>query len=147
MDLSKAFQLIREFEGLRLRAYPDPATGGDPWTIGYGTTRINGQPVAPGSVCTLAEAESYMETDATSMANKIKSWIHVPCTDNMISAMISLAYNIGIMGLYHSSILSQVNEGDKEAAAHGFRLYVHAAGRVLPGLVHRRQVEAQVFLS
>ncbi|MEB3349297.1 MAG: lysozyme, partial [Cyanobacteriota bacterium] len=39
---SDALKLIIEFEGFRDKAYPDPATGGAPWTIGYGFTRVNG---------------------------------------------------------------------------------------------------------
>ncbi|EAW4242513.1 lysozyme, partial [Salmonella enterica subsp. enterica] len=49
MNISdRGVALIKTFEGCRLKAYPDPKTGGAPWTIGYGWTgKVDGKPVTP----------------------------------------------------------------------------------------------------
>ena len=53
--------LLRRWEGCRLAAYPDPASGGEPWTIGYGHT---GPDVVPGLVISQQQAEAWLEADA-----------------------------------------------------------------------------------
>jgi lysozyme len=145
LDLSKAFALIRKFEGLVLHAYQDSV---GIWTIGYGTTHIDGRPVTAGMTCTREQAESWMEGEATECANKIRAWLKHPVTDNEVSAMISLSYNIGQSALYHSSLLASINAGQpKQVSASHFMSWVHAGGHILPGLVTRRREEEAVFLS
>ena len=59
-----ALEIICAFEGCELEAYPDPATGGAPWTIGWGSTRDrNGQPIRPGMKITAQEATTLLERD------------------------------------------------------------------------------------
>ena len=54
-------RLIAEFEGFVAHAYPDPASGGEPWTIGYGYTTLEGRPVQPGD--TISQAGVPIDTD------------------------------------------------------------------------------------
>jgi len=148
VDLSKAFSMIKQYEGLRLKAYPDPASGGVPWTIGYGTTDINGLPVRSGMVCMPEQALAWMESDASKMATKIQGWLERTVTDNEMSALISLAYNIGLGGLYHSQVLADINDGlAPKVCADAFMHFIHAAGKINQGLINRRKEEMAVFLS
>lgn len=148
MDLSKAFSLIRKFEGCRLKAYPDPGTGGFPWTIGYGSTVVKGKPVTKGMSCTLAQAEEWMKEDAIERASMIQTWLKTSVTPNMMAAMISLAYNIGMGAFHRSRLLLDLNNGVSPAhAAVDFMNWTHAGGHTMAGLIMRRHEEMKIFVS
>src|SRR5690606_13888069 len=59
----KGVDLIKRFEGCKLTAYPDPGTGGEPWTIGWGTTKIDGRPVKAGMKISQDRADALLEED------------------------------------------------------------------------------------
>src|SRR5690606_10277826 len=63
--------LIKRFEGCRLSAYPDPGSGGEPWTIGWGTTRIDGQPVRSGMTISQAQADELLRADVARYAAEV----------------------------------------------------------------------------
>ena len=63
-----ALKMIRDFEGFRSDAYPDPATGSEPWTIGYGFTQLNGEPVHPGDVISESHAERILQNSVNADA-------------------------------------------------------------------------------
>lgn len=148
-------ELIKAGEGLakkignnQVQAYPDPATGAAPWTIGYGTTRINGKAVEPGQVITIAQAEQiFLDQIKKDYLPGVTSSIRAVVTQSMIDACVSLAYNIGTGGFRKSSICTNLNRGDYQAAANSFSLYNKAAGKVLSGLTRRREEEARLFLK
>lgn len=140
-DFTECYKMIREFEGCKLHAYQDSV---GVWTVGFGTTLG----VHPGMVITLAQAENLMEIDVQHRASQLAAWIHVPVTDRQMDALVSLAYNIGLMGVYHSRLLADINVGlAKQECAKDFMSWVHAGGRVLSGLVTRRKREAEIFVS
>lgn len=140
-DLTQAFKMIRAFEGLRLHAYQD---SGGVWTIGYGTTLG----VHPGMVISATQAESLMEIDVRHRADQLAKWIHVIVSDNQMSALVSLAYNIGMGAIFHSKLLADINAGlPKKKCAEDFGSWIHAGGQVLPGLVRRRKEEAAIFVA
>lgn len=139
MDLSPAIQLIEHWEGCVLHAYQD-AVG--VWTIGYGTTTH----VTPGQICTREQALAWLNRDAEDCAEKIKTFANC-ATNNQLCALVSLAYNVGVSALQHSHVISCLNEGNVRAAADHFMDWVHAGGRVLPGLVARRREERLLFLA
>jgi len=136
--------LIRRFEGCRLDAYPDPGTGGDPWTIGYGAT---GPGIAPGVVWTQEEAEARLVEDIAQFAGAVERALTVPVSANEFAAMVSLAFNIGAGAFKKSTLLRLVNDGHFEAAAEQFLRWTRAGGREMPGLVRRRVAERQLFLT
>jgi lysozyme len=139
--------LIRQAEGLRLRAYPDPGTGGDPWTIGIGTTRYpDGRKVRRGDTCTPQQADEYLAHDLQGFERDVAAMVTVPLTSNQFSALVSFAYNVG-NALRSSTLLRVLNAGDYPGAANQFLRWNRAAGRVLPGLVRRRAAERDLFLS
>lgn len=141
---SKAcLDLIRRFEGCRLSAYPDPGTGGDPWTIGYGHT---GPEVRRGLVWTQAQADAALALDVAKFADKVEKLIgDAATTQGEFDALVSFAYNLGTGNLASSTLLRKHKAGDKAGAAAEFGKWTRAAGRVLPGLVTRRAAEAALY--
>ena len=135
--------LVRNSEGLSLKAYPDPGTGGDPWTIGFGHT---GPEVKPGMVISRQRADELLALDMVRFEDCVVSAARAP-TGNQFSAMVSLCYNIGQGNFLKSSVLRLHNEGSPTMAAHAFSMWNKAAGRVLPGLVKRRAAEARLYAT
>lgn len=137
--------LIKSFEGLRLNAYPDPGTGGAPWTIGYGHT---GPDVYRGLKITEAQAEALLRQDLARFERGVDRLVEGAFTSQVqFDAMVSLAYNIGLGGFQRSSVLRHHRAGNKLRAAASFLMWVKAAGRTLPGLVRRRNAERKLYLS
>jgi len=143
-----AIDLIKSFEGFRADAYPDPATGGDPWTIGYGHTSMAGAPkVVRGMKITLAEGEAILRTDLAPVEASVRKLVKVPLTANEYGALVSFVFNVGVMNLAKSTLLAKVNAGDKTGAANEFGKWNKAAGKVMSGLTRRRAAEAKLFLT
>lgn len=143
---SAGIELIKRFEGLELRAYPDPGTGGKPWTIGVGTTVYpSGQAVKAGDVITEAQAEEYLRHDLARFEAAVNKLTGGVATQGQFDALVSLSYNIGETALKHSTLLRLHNEGEYAAAAKEFGRWVNAGGRKLTGLVRRRAAEAQMY--
>lgn len=140
-----ALNLIKEFEGLRLEAYKCSA---GVWTIGYGTTAAAGVGVDPkaGMTITEAEADWYLEKAIEKFASKIEGYITAPINENQFGAFVSLAYNIGPTAFKKSSALRHFNNGDLDKAASSILLWNKAGGKVLKGLVRRREAERSLFL-
>lgn len=148
MELTeKIKQLIKEFEGCRLTAYRCPA---GVLTIGYGHT---GPDVTPGRRITQAEADAIFEADIKKFALQVLPLVGAsilkPC---QFSALVSLAYNIGMGNFQRSTLLRKVcaNPDDPSIRAE-FMKHVNArVGGVLkplPGLVRRRAAEADHYFG
>jgi len=135
--------LIKNFEGLVLEAYPDPGTGGAPWTIGYGHT---GKDVKPGLVITPDKAEELLRKDLQIFEAGVNSFVTTQITQNQFDALVSFAYNCGLNNLSSSTLLKLVNAGDKAGAADQFLRWNKAAGKVMAGLTKRRTAERALFL-
>jgi lysozyme len=143
----KAIAFIKEAEGVRLTAYPDPATNGPPWTIGYGnTTYIDGNPVKPGDTITQEQANVLL----LDMLNKkfIPGAKRVPNFDIMTpsqqAALISFTWNVGPNWYNNSNFQSLKNVLDNmqweqvPAALYGFK---RANGQINSSLTSRRVAE------
>lgn len=144
MKLSqKGIELIKQFEGYSSKAYPDPATGGAPWTIGYGTTKG----VKPGMVITAQQAEKMLRDDVAKFESGVSSLITAPTTQGQFDAMVSLAYNIGLGNFGKSTLLKKHNSRCYTCAADQFRVWNRANGKVMNGLTKRRAAERQVYMS
>lgn len=137
-----AAALVRKWEGCHLKAYPDPASGGDPWTIGFGAT---GPGIRRGVVWTQQQAEQRLEQDVKRFVDGVRRLLQRPATDKQLGAMASLAYNIGLARFEKSTLLRLFNEGKVEAAAKQFGVWTLASGKRMRGLVNRRADEALVF--
>lgn len=144
MNLSDAgLALIEGFEGLSLSAYPDPGTGGEPWTIGYGHTGG----VKRGDVCTLDQAKAWLAIDTQAAVRGVERALKVPVTQNQFDACVSLAYNVGVSNFRTSTLLKLLNAGKVQAAADEFLRWNRAAGKVMAGLTNRRAKERAFFLG
>ncbi|HBR6834642.1 lysozyme [Klebsiella aerogenes] len=140
--------LIKGFEGCRLTAYPDPGTGGAPWTIGYGCTLpVDGKPVRPGMTIDQATADRLLKTGLVSYENDVLKIVKVKLTQGQFDALVSFAYNIGSRALSTSTLLKKLNAGDIKGAADEFLRWNKAGGKVLNGLARRREAERALFLS
>lgn len=138
--------LIKQFEGLRLNAYPDPGSGGAPWTVGYGATQIDGRPVRPGETITQEKADELLLHDIERHAVEVREWIKTaPTTQGQFDAMVSFHFNTG--DLKRSTLLRKHMEGDYEGAANEFGRWTFASGKKLNGLVRRRAAEAELYRS
>lgn len=147
MSINQAtLDLIKRFEGFRPDAYFCPA---GKLTIGYGTTASAGVGIdpRPGMRITEAEAETYLLRTVDKFAATIRPMITAPVNENQFGAMVSLAYNIGPGAFGRSSVLSRFNRGEIASAADAFRMWNKAGGKVLQGLVNRREEERKLFLT
>lgn len=144
MKLStRGIDLIKQFEGYSSKAYPDPATGGAPWTIGYGTTKG----VKPGMVIAAEQAEKMLRDDVAKFESGVSSLIISPTTQGQFDAMVSLAYNIGLGNFGKSTLLKKHNARCYSCAADQFRVWNRANGKVMNGLTKRRAAEREVYMS
>ncbi|MCF0265993.1 lysozyme [Acinetobacter guillouiae] len=134
--------LIRGFEDLRLKAYDD---GVGVWTIGYGTTVINGVKVKKGDTCTAEQAKSYMAQDLKKFESAVNTAVKVPLNQNQFDALVSLTYNIGNGAFKDSTLLKKLNAKDYKAAAAQFDRWNKGGGKVMQGLVNRRAKERKFF--
>ena len=139
-----AIAIIREFEGLSLVAYPDPASGGDPWTIGVGAT---GKGIGPGVTWTLEQAEDRLERDVQRFMDGVKESLERYASPPQIAAMTSLAFNIGLAAFAKSTLLRKFNAGDVAGASREFDRWVYASGKKMKGLERRRKAERALFES
>jgi GH24 family phage-related lysozyme (muramidase) len=140
-----AVNLIKQFEGLRLTSYQD-STG--KWTIGYGTTMINGSPVQPGMTISEPQAGQYLLAHiSTDVSPTISSKTKAPITQSMYDSLCCFTYNLGSGTFSNSSLLKEVNASKYLDAASLFADYVKAGGTVQTGLVRRRSAERELFLK
>lgn len=145
-----ALALIKEFEGLRLKAYIDPV--GIP-TIGYGTIRYpDGNPVEMGDSISEAEAEAYLKFECDRLAEKVAAALGGPSANqNQFDALVSFTYNVGIGAFLGSTLLAKLKRGDVDGAADEFPRWnkgtVDGIRTELPGLTARRRKERALFLK
>ncbi|MGX9991377.1 lysozyme [Rhizobium sp. Z1P35] len=138
-----AVALVGSFEGLRQNAYPDPATGGQPWTICYGST--NG--VKPGDHKTVEQCRALLTLELKTYASGIESCVRVALPDARFVALTSFAYNVGVKAACRSSAIKLINEGRAAEGCEALLKWNRAAGIVFPGLTRRRQKERQFCLE
>lgn len=140
--LDVALRLIKRWEGCKLTAYPDPGTGGEPYTIGWGST---GPGITKGTVWTQQQADDRLAADVRRFMSAVEAVLTRPATANQLGAMTSLAYNIGSSAFASSTLVRKFNAGDISGAAAEFDRWNRAGGRVMQGLVNRRADERKVF--
>lgn len=136
--------IIKESEGLRVSSYLCPA---GVWTVGYGTTRINGKPVEKGMKITTDEAERFLEQDLKVFEDAINQNVKVELTQNQFDALVSFVYNVGVANLQKSTLLKKINLGKFSEAADEFLKWNKAKGSVLAGLTKRRKAERELFVK
>jgi lysozyme len=142
MKLDKAGKdFIKGWEGERLTAYPDPVSGGDPWTIGYGSTKG----VHKGMTITQAQADSRFDADIKWVEDAINKDVTAAITQNQFNAMADFCYNVGASAFSTSLVVKRLNNGDYRGAQEDFIHWDHAGGKVNSDLKRRRKAEAELF--
>lgn len=136
--------LIKEFEGFRAKAYLCPA---GVWTVGYGTTRINGNKVTQNTQLTTDEADIFLEQDLKVFEDAVNKHVDVELTQNQFDALVAFVYNVGVGNFQDSTLLKKLNSGEYESAAEQFLRWDKAGGKKLAGLTRRRKAERKLFLS
>lgn len=136
--------LIKSFESCRLTAYPDPGTGGEPFTVGWGHT---GPEVFKGMIIPRDQADAWLAEDVAKFERCVERALTVKVTDNQFSACVSLAYNIGCVAFQRSTLVRLMNQGDEDKAADEFLKWNKSGGQVMRGLTRRREAERSLFLG
>lgn len=144
MKASKeCIELIKRSEGLRLEAYPDPSSGDEPWTIGYGHTRG----VKKGDRITRDEAEDFLLSDIAECESAVNR-SGVCKTQGQFDAVIDFVFNFGEKKFLESTLFRMMRAGDYAGAAKQLARWVHGKnGKVMPGLVTRRASATRMFES
>ena len=138
-------KLIAQFEGCYLQAYLCPA---NVWTIGIGTTVYpSGSKIKKGDTCTLDQAHEYLAHDMIEFEKTVNDSVKVDLTQNQFDALVSLTYNIGSTAFKNSTLLKKLNAKDYTGAADQFLVWNKGGGKVLKGLVRRREAERALFIK
>jgi lysozyme len=168
VKLGKAGEdLMHKYEGFRSRPYLCPA---HIWTIGYGhvlyqeqirlpVVRVEGKatpmirkemPLKPedNRVWTKTEIDELFRTDVGTFERGVLRLVPgVVGRQGSFDALVSISFNFGLGNLQRSTIRMRANRGDWSGAADAFRVWTKGGGKVLPGLVKRREAEIALFLS
>lgn len=149
--LPLADRIVREFESCaralpngNFLAYPDPATGKEPWTIGWGST---GPDVRKGVIWTKAQCDARLLHDLLSVYGPAVDRLTAgnPTSDHQKAALTSFCYNAGTANLKTSTLLRYHNDGNFSGAADQFGKWVYADHKPMKGLVRRRAAEAALY--
>jgi lysozyme len=141
---SKAgIDLIRRSEGYELHAYPDPLSGGDPWTIGYGAT---GPGIKRGTVWTQQQAEARLRADVAAFGQSVLTALNgAPTTQGQFDALVSFAFNVGMRKATGSTLWKKHLAHDYAGAAAEFGKWINKGTPVEKGLTIRRAAEAKLY--
>lgn len=137
---NRALGLIKEFEGCSLKSYKCPA---GVWTAGFGST---GKDIGPKTVWTQEQADARLLADLAKFEAGVEAAAKAP-NIRQFSAMVMLAYNIGLEAFKSSTLLKKFNAGDHKGASYEFVKWNKAAGKELAGLTRRRLAERDLFIS
>lgn len=139
-------ELVKMFEGLRLRAYLCSAGR---WTIGWGHT----SGVTAGDSITADEAGEFFEHDLNEAAEHVDRLVRVPLTDNQRGALISFVFNFGAIKFMSSTLREVLNRGEYDRVPGELRRWTkktdpHTHQKVVErGLVRRREAEVALWMA
>lgn len=135
-----AYELIKQFEGLRLEAYLCPA---GIWTIGYGHT----SDVSPNSFITIQEADEYLHRDVAAIEMQLNK-LNLSLRQCQWDAIVSFVFNIGIGNFKASTLLAKIRiNPDDNSIIDEFLRWVYANGKVMRGLQKSRLTEMKLYFS
>jgi lysozyme len=153
----RVIDMIKHHEGVRVRPYQCPALI---WTVGVGhvidqshirvpLAERKALPIPDGWDRTLSmgEVDEMLAKDLVSFENGVRRLCPDGLTAGRLGALTSFAFNVGLGNLQRSSLRMKHNRGDYEGAAEAFLDWTKAGGKVLKGLVSRRNDERALYLS
>ena len=135
---NEGIALIKKFEGCELESYRCSA---DVPTLGYGHTRG----VSDGDTCTQQEADNMLADDLQEFEQYVNDLVNADLSQNQFDALVAWTYNLGPTNLKASTLLKRVNEDDIADVPHQIKRWNKAGGKVLDGLIRRREAEALLF--
>lgn len=144
VNLSRAMQVVKHFEGLHTHSYICPS---GVVTVGWGSTRLlDGRPISLGYTCTVEEAERLLERDLREAAAAVLRLTKVPLEEHQLNALTCFVHNVGQGNYAASTLLKLLNQGQYDAVPEQLLRWVKGAGgQTLPGLVRRRKCEAHLY--
>jgi len=142
----RGLNLIKEFEGCKLKAYQCPA---GVWTIGIGSTHYgDGTPVTKNRTLPSEGAALALLAATIGQYEKAVNATGVELTQNEFDALVCLVYNIGAGNFASSTLVKMLKSGDDKAEiSKQFLRWNKAGGKPLAGLTRRREAESELFLS
>lgn len=138
--------LLMQLEGFETKAYKDSA---GVWTIGYGSTRIDGLPVQEGQTITQPKAAQALRSDINRFATTVAPLVTVSLTQNQIDAILIFTYNVGVGGFSKSTLLRTINAKQpvtEDMFTRWNKITKNGDLVVLPGLTSRRKKEYQLYM-
>lgn len=138
MQFTDLKSIIIEMEGLKLQAYKCPA--GIP-TIGVGHTAG----VKMGDSITKEKAIQLLELDIKDARSQVVKIVKPKLEPNQLDAITDFVFNLGIGKLKDSTLLQCINNGRFYDVPTQLKRWIYANGKVLDGLVRRRNIEAQLW--
>ena len=135
---AEGIALIKKFGGCELKAYQCSA---GVWTIGYGHTKD----VEEGDTISKDQAEEMLVEELHEYENYINEYVNVALSQNQVDALVSWVYNLGPANLKASTMLKVLNDGKYEDVPYQMKRWNKAGGKVLDGLVRRREAEALLY--
>ena len=139
MNISQeGLALIKKFEGCELEAYKCAA---GVWTIGYGSTKG----VKEGDTITQEEADKLLLHEMEEYEGYVNDLVTVDLSQNQFDALVSWVFNLGPANLKASTLLKVLNAKDYEGVPAQIKRWNKAGGKVLQGLIRRREAEAFLF--
>lgn len=140
----KGLNLIKEFEGLRFKAYFCPA---GILTIGYGHVILPQDKLNQTSSISEAEADAFLKRDVERFEKAVNRRVKTLLSQGQFDALVSFTFNLGEGNLKKSTLLRLINAREFDLAADEFGQWVYAKGKKLEGLVRRRKAERDLFVS
>jgi len=132
--------LVKESEGFKAHPYKDSAGFG---TVGYGHKILPGEDFADG--VTIDEAERILTEDMDQALRGVESLVKVSLTQGQVDALVDFVFNEGAGRLATSTLLRKLNAGYVNEVPAELARWNLAGGKVLPGLVIRRQKEIELW--
>lgn len=137
--------LLKKFEGCKLLSYRCPA---GICTIGYGHTSAAGAPeVKDGMKITQKQADDILFDDLVKYETAVYGMVKQPLTQHQFDVLVDFAYNAGVGALQKSTLLKKVNAAQFDDVPAELSKWTKGGGKVLPGLVRRRQAESAWWTS
>ena len=130
--------LIKKFEGCELEAYKCAA---GVWTIGYGSTKG----VKEGDTMTQEDADNLLLHEMEEYEGYVNDLVEVDLKQNQFDALVSCVFNLGPANLKASTLLKVLNAKDYEGVPAQIKRWNKAGGKVLQGLIRRREAESLLF--
>lgn len=134
----KIVSFLKKMEGFSAQAYPD----GNGCSIGYGHKIKSGEKL---QVLSEAEAEAILVTDILIIQAGLRRLIRVPLRENQEIALISFTFNVGLGALQRSILRAKINRAEHEDVPLEMGRWVYSGGKVMKGLVRRRQLEGELY--